>query len=206
MGNFLQVVLYACPAAEAYLVADVLVEHGLRHHGRDDDRIVLGEVYSDRNGGTAEDLAEALTKAAPGAAFRAWTDPTDEGLGGGVLRTPALGSFEFASDESGEPLFAVAAIEAALREDAPVHLMLGAPWRDALRDLERALPRDQAGRTVITPTCSRCDDLAECPQVCPHGDPLCQHLACENHDDCEQAAHDEELAHAMNAGVNLVAV
>lgn len=99
-----------------------------------DGRTARGNVPCD----TVPDIAAALRKAAPGASWVIWEEPSDDSPGPGrsIAFTPALGEHEGECDASGDLLLSRSEFE-ALRSRHPGNALitaidhaLGGPWED----------------------------------------------------------------------------
>jgi len=141
MENDLQLFLYRCPDEQAYALSEVLCDWELSYDW-DGEFAELGEVslgmepYTYREAvclDVVKQLADEIIKAAPGAWFQAWTDPSEGALGTLVQYTPELGKFEAYCDADGQPHFtAHEVLQAAKLGEVGAKVLTGYAWSQVL--------------------------------------------------------------------------
>jgi hypothetical protein len=108
----LQVIVYSVDDAEAHAVlaafraGNVTTDYGL---GSTVVSLDLGFVYSTAEvaAGSARNLADALLKDAPSAAFVVWQDPSSPANGAYVAHVPGVGVLEAECNVHGTPLISL---------------------------------------------------------------------------------------------------
>lgn len=186
MSNRTAVTLTLLDATSEHVrtVLDLFDEFGFEDTVGDPNTITLGHGYcaTEVQGDAAEEIAATLIADTIGLGFRVSVDPTDEYMGGGIIRTPGGGEHRYECGPDGEPFVAVETL-LQVQDMTDLRRVTGHALFNYVADrLVELRDLSQLDRTAPVAMCDICERRERCS--------------------CEEDAEDE--AHAMNAAFDRI--